>query len=176
VDLALTFRREEEKSSIATSDITMFSDSDFAGDRTTRRSCSGNLALRSGGAISWRSKLQRSVTLSTCEAELVALSFATQEAIWLTKLLNDLHIDHEPIVIYEDNAAAIALIRDHRFSERTKHVEIKYFFLREHVALGTLILEYIATSNNPSDIFTKPLGKVLFLKHRTTLGLHPKSP
>jgi hypothetical protein len=175
VDLRLTFRREEEDLS-QPAQINIYSDADFAGDKTTRRSCTGYTAIFSGGAISWKSKLQRSVTLSTCEAELVALTSATQEAIWLQTMLRDLFIDHDPVIIHEDNAAAIALIRDHRFSERTKHVEIKYFFLREHVADGQIKLVYVETSLNIADIFTKPLGKALFERHRLSLGLHSSPP
>jgi hypothetical protein len=166
----LVYRREEENYSSPV-DVSIFSDADFAGDKTSRRSCTGNVAMFSGGAVSWRSKLQRSVTLSTCEAELVALSAATQEAIWLRQLLRDLFVDHRTITLFEDNAAAISLIRDARFSERTKHVEIKYFFLREKIEAGDLALEYIETAKNIADIFTKPLGRVIFERLRIMLGL-----
>jgi hypothetical protein len=169
-DLELHYHREEEKQHKLVS-IDVYSDADFAGDKTSRRSCTGHTAIFAGGAISWKSKLQKAVTLSTCEAELVALTAATQEAIWLSSMLDDLFIDHEPLTIYEDNAAAIALIRDHRFSERTKHVEIKHFFLRERVATGQLRIEYIDTARNVADIFTKPLGKAVFERHRLSLGL-----
>jgi hypothetical protein len=174
-DLELVYRREEEMIE-SPAEVDIFSDADFAGDRTSRRSCTGNVAMFCNGAISWRSKLQRSVTLSTCEAELVALAAATQEAIWLQKLLRDLFIDHRAFTLFEDNAAAIALIRDARFSERTKHVEIKYFFLREQVASGNLNLEYVETAQNIADIFTKPLGRTVFERLRALLGLLEPKP
>ena len=89
--------------------ITGFSDADWAGDLDDRHSTTGNVFLLAGGAISWLSKKQAVVALSTSEAEYVALSLAAQEAAWLQKMLTDLQIPTKPIVIKEDNQGAIAL-------------------------------------------------------------------
>jgi hypothetical protein len=165
--LKLTYEREEEKLHIIG-----FADADFAGDKSTRRSTSGFIFRACGGAITFKSKLQKAVTLSTCEAELVAFSAATQEAIWIKRVFASLGVAQtEPIGILEDNAAAIALVRDHRFSERTKHVDIKKFFIHEHVEDGSVNPIGTPSTDNVADIFTKPLGRVLFEKHRHSLGL-----
>jgi hypothetical protein len=168
--LGLTYRREEETKGAT---IIGFADADWAGDTETRRSTSGSVFMLGGAAISWRTKLQRSVALSTCEAELMSLSAALQEAIWLRRLSKDLHLTsaQEPMTLFEDNQGAIALINDFRFSERTKHVDIRYFFIREKVAEGEFKVEYCTTALMLADIFTKALGRIAFERIRAFLGL-----
>ncbi|KAJ8381146.1 hypothetical protein SKAU_G00019240 [Synaphobranchus kaupii] len=96
-----------------------FSDADWAGDQDDRRSTTGNIFLLSGGAVSWLSKKQATVALSTAEAEYVALSQAAQEGTWLRRLLNDLGMDATPTVILEDNQGAIAIAKNPLFSDIT---------------------------------------------------------
>ena len=104
-DTALTY----SKSSCAS--LVGYSDADWAGDLDTRRSTSGMLFLMSNGAVSWASKAQPVVALSSSEAEYIALSMATQEATWMQKLLNDLHACVRPVKIMEDNQGAIAIAK-----------------------------------------------------------------
>jgi hypothetical protein len=166
--LKLTYEREEEKEL----SIVGFSDADFAGCKTTRRSTTGFVFIVCGAAITFKSKLQKSVALSTCEAELVAFAAATQEAIWIRRTFNNLgRPPRDATVIYEDNSAALSLMSDHRFSVRTKHVDIKAFFIHEHIEEEEVAPTAVRSTDNVSDIFTKPLGRVLLEKHRASLGL-----
>lgn len=150
-----------------------FSDADFAADITTRRSTSGFVFTMNGTAVSWKTKLQPSVSLSTCEAELIALAYCLQEGIWLRRLVHELLLldQGEPIVLHEDNQGTIALVQNHRFSERSKHVDIRYFFIREHLSSGSFTVEYCPTQHMTADIFTKALPRVAFQHLRAKLGL-----
>jgi hypothetical protein len=168
-EFGLQYRREEEHSPRAVG----FSDADWAGDINSRRSTTGFVFTLCGAAISWRTKLQSSVALSTCEAELMALSATMQEAIWIRRLLTDLHFPgHElPMALKEDNQGALALVRDHRFSERCKHMAIRYFFAREQIEQGNFTVDYCPTADMLADIFTKALPRVVFQRLRDLLGM-----
>ena len=94
-----------------------------------------------GRAISWQSQKQQTVALSTSEAEYIALGLATQEAIWLRRLLNDLHINtKEATEILEDNQGAIAMTKNPIGHKRTKHIDIKHHFIRENVQAETITI------------------------------------
>ena len=115
-----------------------YSDADWAGDTDDRKSTSGYLFQLSGVAVSWSSKKQTCVTLSTAEAEYIVLSSAAQEAIWIHQLTKNLKNDmaaKEPIVIYEDNQSAICMAKNPQFHGRTKHIEINYHFIRDQVKI-----------------------------------------
>ena len=149
-----------------------YSDADWAGDVDDRHSTSGNVFLLAKGAVSWLSKKQATVALSTAEAEYVALSAATQEAIWLRRLLTDVGESLEdPIVINEDNQGAIAMAKNPVGHARTKHIDIRYHFVREGVQNGAIILKYVATGEMIADILTKPLPKHPFEKLVMDLGM-----
>uniref|UniRef100_H3H925 Integrase catalytic domain-containing protein n=1 Tax=Phytophthora ramorum TaxID=164328 RepID=H3H925_PHYRM len=107
-----------------------YSDADWAGDTKSRRSTSGYAFMMNGGCISWRSKKQRTVALSSTEAEYMALSEATQEAVWLKVFLCELGemASDEAVKIYEDNQGSIALAKNPQFHKRTKHIDIRYHF------------------------------------------------
>ena len=111
-------------------------------DMDDRHSTSGNVFLLAKGVVSWLSKKQATVALSTIEAEYVALSTATQEAIWLRRLLSDVGKPlEEPIVINEDNQGAIAMAKNPVGHARNKHIDIRYHFVREGVQDGGIILK-----------------------------------
>lgn len=172
-NLALHFNRQGKPDDSV--QLQAYSDADWAGDVESRRSTTGFVFTLCGSAVTWRSKLQTSVALSTCEAEVVALSETAREAIWLHQLGQELgFLPNTPVVIHEDNQAALQLVADQRFSERTKHVAIRHFFVREQVARGTLSVTYCPTSEMIADIFTKPLARILFERLRLMLGLKPK--
>ena len=125
-----------------------FSDLDWASDVNDRKSTSGYIFQVDGTAISWRSWKQSCVALSTTEAEYITLSQAAQEAIWLRQLYTDLQGEPpEPITVYEDNQAAICLSKNPQSHGRSKHIEIKYHFIREQVNKKTIELKYCQTSN-----------------------------
>ena len=114
---------------------------------------------------------QRCVALSSAEAELVALTRTVQEATWLIRVAKSFKIKVKPLTIYEDNQAAIVLARDFKFSEKTKHMSTRYFYVRERLADGTIALEYISTKDQLADFFTKALGTQLFCRFRSLIGM-----
>jgi len=136
-------------------------DADWGGDPDSRKSTTGFVFTVGGGAISWGSKLQGSVSLSSAEAEFVAACTATQEALYLRQLMKDVGFAQpKATVIYEDNMAAIALAENPVHHQRTKHIDIKYKFIRDEVKKGKFKLVHIPTDRQLADLFTKPLSKV----------------
>ena len=120
-----------------------YSDADWAGDLDDRHSTTGNLFLMTGGPISWLSKKQAVVALSTSEAEYVALNSVTQEAVWLQKLLfSDLQVtSQEPTMLMEDNQGGISIAKNPIAHSRTKHIDIRYHYIREAVQEGIVIVQ-----------------------------------
>ena len=151
-----------------------YTDADWGGDLDERKSTSGYAFLLNNGAISWSSKKQTCVALSTMEAEFVACSAAVQEAVWLRRFLQHLEVTEatsEPIVISCDSQAAIAYTKDPKYHCRTKHIDIKYHFVRNSVAQKEVIPRYISTHQMVADPFTKPIARDVFLSHIKSLGL-----
>ena len=127
--------------------------------------------LSEGTAISWGSKLQRLAALSTVEAEFVAMSSGVQEALWLGKLVHDVGEDLGAAVILSDNTGALANVRGIPISPRTKHIGVRYHRMRGEVVKGNIDPQYIHTSENIADMFTKTLPKALFVKLREMSGM-----
>ena len=126
-------------------EITGYSDADWASDAGDRKSTSGYVVLQGGAAISWKSSKQTCVALSTAEAEYVALSAAAQEAVWLQQLSSDLlNRNIRETTIFEDNQSAICLAKSQQVHRRTKHIEIKYHFIRDLAEAGRIKLTYCA--------------------------------
>ena len=137
-----------------------------------RKSTSGYVFQINGAAISWRSKKQSCIALSTVEAEYVALASAAQEAIWMRQLLTDVrNPPRGPTRIFEDNQSAICLARNPQFHGRAKHIGIKYYFIQEQVEKGTVKLQYCPTEEMIADMLTKGLSWDQFLKLRLISGL-----
>lgn len=144
-------------------------------------STSGYVFMLCGGPISWASKRQKSVALSSTEAEYMSQALAIQEALWLSLFLAELDIrleqdssfrfDQSPVSIYADNQGAIALAKNPEFHARTKHIDIKYHFIRQEVDAGTCQLVYTPTTQQAADGLTKPLGKIAFQRFVTCLGM-----
>ena len=141
-----------------TTDFKCYVDASFASDEDTRRSTTGYVFKISGGPVSWQSRMQTSVALSSMESEYMAASAAAQEAIWLNRLLEELGFRMpKPITIYEDNKAAI-LFSDHPGDHRrSKHIDTRKYFIREAVINGEIKLEYIPTLDQLADGLTKAL-------------------
>ena len=110
--------------------VTGYSDSDYAGDVDTRRSMTGYVFTLGGSVVSWKATLQPTVTLSTTEAEYMALTEAAKEGIWLKGLVSDLGLHHDQATVYCDSLSAICLAKDQVHHERTKHIDVRYHFLR----------------------------------------------
>ncbi len=128
--------------------------------------------------MSWRSKKQTVVVLSTAEAEYVALAAAAQEAEWLHFLVKSLHqsIDQPTVIYYEDNQSTLAIANNNIQHGRTKHIDIKYHYTKDLVAAGKVHLHYCPTTEMVADALTKPLQKDTFEKHKSDLGVTSCSP
>ncbi|KAG7479129.1 Retrovirus-related Pol poly from transposon TNT 1-94 [Solea senegalensis] len=147
-----------------------FSDADWAADINERRSTTGYCfsLTENGPVISWKSRKQPTVALSTCEAEYMALAATTQESMYLVQLLKgiDGNNQHVPVKIYEDNQGAIALSKNPVCRQRSKHIDIKYHFVRSAHAEGKISIGYCPTAHMVADVLTKPLTKARFEKFK----------
>lgn len=144
-------------------DVCAFADADWANDKGDRRSISGWVAKLNGDPVSWSSKKQRVVALSTCEAELYAESAAIQEVLWLRGLMEELGLHTQTgSTVYGDNQSAIAVSLNGVKGERTKHVDVKYHFVTETVERGEVKLRWVPTKEQQADIFTKALAEPVF--------------
>ena len=149
-----------------------FSDADYARDVDDRHSTSGYVFILGSGAISWYSGKQRGVTTSTAQAEYVALSHTTKEAVFLRQLLSELEgTDYGPVSVQEDNQAAIAIAKNPVFYSKTKHIDISYHYTREAIVDRQIVLQYCNTDDMIADILTKPLVRSRFEKLCSRLGL-----
>ena len=124
------------------------------------------------GAVTWSSKKQYIVALSSTEAEYIALSHTAKEALWLKAFLAEIQVkDAMPIKIHCDNQGSIALSKDNKFHGGTKHIDIRYHFIREAIAARNVVVEYVATEDNIADVFTKPLQWKRFKLLMKRMGL-----
>ena len=136
-----------------------YCDADMAGDLDTRKSTSGYIFTVAGGAVSWCSKLQKIVALSTTEAEYISATEASKEAIWLSRLGEDLGMSVSTPVLGCDSQSAVYLAKNAMFHSRTKHIDVRHHFIRQVLEDGLVTLTKIKTQDNPADILTKSLGK-----------------
>ena len=136
-------------------DLVGYVDSDFAGDRDSRKSTTAYYFTLGGNCISWKSSLQPLVTLSTTEAEYIAITDVFKEAIWLQGILTEIQQLHGKTVVYSDSQSAIHLSKNPVHHERTKHVDVKYHFVREIISSGKIEIKKVPTEDNPSDMGTK---------------------
>ena len=139
-----------------------FCDADYAGDVDSRVSCSGGLWLLGGGPVVWISIKQRSVALSTGESEYISAAEAAKIGQWLRGLLREIQRegylgDHLEVPVFSNNIAYIALAKDLVAYLRTKHIEVRYYYIRQLVAYRKMTLSYLRTEDMLADILTKPL-------------------
>lgn len=169
-DLGITYG----SSSVA---IFGYSDSDLGGDPDRRRSTSGSMFLLNGGAVLWTSALQRTVAASTCEAEYIAATQATKNALWLRKLLADVSGRGAPVPmcvpIRGDNSAALALLNERGSGSRaaSKYIDLGYHFVRDRVERGEVSFSYIPTAEMLADTMTKALAKPAFYSSCKSWGM-----
>jgi hypothetical protein len=142
-----------------------YSDSDWAGCLKTRRSRSGGVILINGSWVITICKLQASISLSSCEAELIALVEVIKEIMWLYNFLGELNVVYnQPTVIYVDNKSAIALAKDPVNHRASKHIDLRYKFMCSQLDDRTIVLEYIPTGDNLADLMTKATSFIVFQK------------
>ncbi|XP_067208508.1 uncharacterized protein [Linepithema humile] len=141
-------------------DLVGFSDADWASDVDKRRSCTGYIFLMCKGAISWMSKRQQIVVLSSTEAEYMALSATIQEALWLKSFSEGLELNSKTnaIKIKCDNQSALGLAKTDGFRARSKHIDVRHHYIREKVANGIIDLTYISTKEMVADNLTKAVN------------------
>ena len=121
--------------------------------------------------MSWHSKKQNSVALSTTEAEYIAAGLGCAQVLWMKQTLNDFGLKFHHVPIMCDNTSAISISKNPVQHSRTKHIEIRHHFLRDHAEKGDITLEFIRTEEQLADIFTKPLNEPQFVNIRTQLGI-----
>jgi len=154
------------------SDIRGFSDADYAGDVNTRRSTTGYLFALADGAITWASKRQTTVSLSTTESEYISASTAIKECIWLSRILTELGFRHEKaITLCVDNQSAIKLIKNPDYHNRTKHIDVRFHVIREKYEKREIDVIYVSSHDQLADILTKSISKERFEFLRSKIGV-----
>lgn len=154
------------------SDIIGFCDADWASDIDSRRSTTGYVFIHQGAAISWGTRRQRTIALSTTEAEFMAIVAAIQESIWLKRLEKELiTTSTQTLVLHCDNKNAIHIATNNSYSSRTKHVDIKSKFISEAMKYNHIILKYIETNNMLADILTKAVVAIKQKKFLNEFGI-----
>ncbi|KAK8625938.1 hypothetical protein V6N13_057093 [Hibiscus sabdariffa] len=155
----------------STFDLHAYSNADYGGCKIDRKSTSSTCQFLGNMLISWFSKKQNSVALSTTEAEYISAGSCCAQVLWMKQQLFDYGIDVGTIPIKCDNTSAICLTKNPIHHSRTKHIEIRHHFIRDHVSKDDIVLEYVDTLHQLADIFTKPLDKERFWTLRRDLGL-----
>ena len=154
------------------SELEAYTDSDYAGDMDDQKSTSGYAFLLSSGAISWGSKKQPIVTLSTTEAEFVAAAVCVCQAIWIRRVLKEMgHSDDNCMQIKCDNSSTIKLSKNPVMHGRSKHIDVRYHFLRNLTRSGSIALIHCGSREQVADIMTKPLKVDVFQQLRQSLGV-----
>ena len=167
-DIKLTYAPDPSQSELFLS----YCDADHGGDRDNKRSTSGMVIKMGTGAISWGSRLQSIATLSTTEAEYVSAVSAGQEMVWLRNLLLEFGYDFSSAsTLFVDNQSAISVANNPEHHGRMKHLDLRFYWLRDMVELGLIQVKHIRTDQMPADILTKPLGRLKVVEMRSMLGL-----
>ena len=151
--------------------LTGYSDADYGGDLQDRKSTSGMVFTLFGGAISWASTKQKTVATATVEAEYIALTPAVKEALWLKQLFEEISIPMGPIELKTDAQGALDLATNARFSQKTKYIDIRHHFIRDHINTKDIELKHVPIQEMTADILTKPLARPAFELLYSKLGI-----
>jgi hypothetical protein len=154
----------------STFDLIGYSDSDYAGCKVDRKSTSGTCQFLGRSLVSWSSKKQTSVALSTTEAEYVAAGQCCAQLLWMRQTLRDFGYNLNKVPLLCDNESAIRMADNPVEHSRTKHIDIRHHFLRDHQQKGDIEVFYVSTENQLADIFTKPLDESTFCRLRSELN------
>lgn len=151
--------------------LSAFVDSDFANNIVDRKSVTGFVIKMNNNAVQWKTKKQSVVSLSSAESEYIALSMCTTESLFLHQMLSEiLDVSVPPVVVYEDNQSCIKMASTLE-SKRTKHIDVKHYFVRDCVIENKIELQYVPTNEQQADIFTKPLAATKFKYFRKLLNV-----
>ena len=151
--------------------IIAYADADWGSDQVTRRSNTGLLVLLGNAAVSWNSRAQKSIALSSTEAEYMLLSDACRQLVWIHSLMSEIGMKIRHIPLCGDNQGSIFIASNAVQEKRTKHIDIRYHYIREVVESGKVKLAFVQTDQNLADMFTKNLSRDKFLYCRSTLGM-----
>jgi hypothetical protein len=159
--------------------LSLYTDADWAGQKNDRKSTTGGVAIFYGGPINWLSRTQRVVATSSTESEYIAQAVNAKTTQWLVQVLRDLNcsefIGSKGVRMLADNQGAIALTKNPYLHERSRHIDIKYHYVRDLVEQGKLRIKYIPTTKMVADGFTKPLERTAFNRFIVQLGMVGKS-
>jgi len=160
------------KSPVRNVNFVGYSDSDLAGDVDDRKSTTGVIFFLGDNPISWFSRKQKVVALSSCEAEYIAASAAACQGVWLEALRAELmEQSSQRIMLRIDNQSAISLCKNPVFHDQSKHIDTKYHYIRENVENGRIAVEHVGTSEQLADMLTKPLSRIRFAELRHRIGV-----
>ena len=171
-ELGLHITKQKEPFDLKNCKLEVFSDSDWARDKIKRRSVTGYVGYFLGNPIVYRVCYQPTIALSSCEAEYMAMSDAAKEILFFKNLFSEINPTAQlsvPVTLHVDNSAALSLSTTLVANKRTKHIDIRFHFLRELYAQGIILPTKIHTDDNDGDMFTKPLDEKPLLKHRIKL-------
>jgi hypothetical protein len=155
----------------STFDLIGYSDADWAGCKIDRKSTLGTCQFLERSLVSWASKKQNSVALSTAEAEYIAAGHCCAQLLWMRQTLMDYGYKLIEVPLLCDNESAIRMKDNPVEHRRTKHIDIRYHFLRDHQQMGDIEIAYVSTKEQLADIFTKPLDEKTFSKLRNELNI-----
>jgi hypothetical protein len=157
--------------------LTVYSDADWAGDKSDRKSTSGCVAMLYGGPVSWASRKQKSVSTSSTESEYIAMSLCAKQAVWLGQVIRDMgypqYVGKDPtnVQIKGDNQGALALVKNPHLHERSKHIDIQYHHIRDLEERKKITVSYVPTTDMIADGMTKPLDRIAFQRFKELMGL-----
>ncbi|XP_047331351.1 secreted RxLR effector protein 161-like [Impatiens glandulifera] len=166
MDFGIFYKSKGQQNLIA------YTDSDYAGDLSDRKSTSGYAFMFCSGVVSWSSKKQPVVSLSSTEAEFIVAASCACQAVWLRRIFKE--VKHAPVgatTVFGDNNSVIKLSKNPVMHGRSKHIDVRFHFLRELTKDETVNLEYCNTKEQIADIMTKPLKLDAFEKLRDLLGV-----
>ena len=154
----------------------IYSDADWASDKSDRKSVSGGVGIFYGGPFCWSSKKQKSVARSSCESEYIAQAMNATQGQWAAQVFQDLGIpeyigENSTVDMRGDNQGALALVKNPHLHERSKHIDVCYHYIRDLAEKRKLEVKYTPTDEMPADGMTKPLGRQAFGRFRDQLGV-----
>jgi hypothetical protein len=152
-------------------EVVGYSDSDYVGCKVERKTTMGTCQLLGRSLVSWSSKKQNSVALSTAKAEYIAIGSCCAQILWIEATLNDFRIKFKQVSLLCDNESVVKIINNLVQHARTKHIDVHHHFIRDHQQKRDICIENVGTEDQLADIFTKPLDEKRFCKLRNELNI-----